>query len=129
LKTSLYLFALQFAIWKPTLFLKCKPNHIWTNAFSIHVGPLWEANTNAQFILYPYATTTYCSFYLTKVDKSITREMRIIWDKCKCEKTKAFEQIKKLRNAFLNAQQMSIQQAIHICLSIPYIIQQDHSNS
>ncbi len=27
---------------------KRKPNDIQTNTFSIHVGPLWEANTNAQ---------------------------------------------------------------------------------
>ncbi len=39
-------------------------------------------------------------------------------DKCKHEKTTTFERIKKLRNAFLNAQQMSIQQAIHLYLSI-----------
>ncbi len=40
-------------------------------------------------------------------------------DKCKCEEIETYEWIKKLRNAFLNAQQMSIQQAVHICLSIP----------
>ncbi len=45
--------------------------------------------------------------------------MQIILDKCKNEETKTPRQIKKLRNAFLNAQQMLIQQAIHICLSIP----------
>jgi hypothetical protein len=34
--------------------------------------------------------------------------MKIILNKCKHEKTKTFERIKKLGNAFLNAQQMSI---------------------
>jgi hypothetical protein len=42
-----YLFALQSTIWKLPLVLKCKPNDIRTNVFNIHVGPLWEANTNA----------------------------------------------------------------------------------
>jgi hypothetical protein len=88
-----YLFALQSTMWNLTLVLKCKPNDIWTNVFNIHVGPLWEANRNAQFILDPYATTTYCTFYLTKVDKSITQEMQFILNKCKCEETKTFEQI------------------------------------
>jgi hypothetical protein len=55
--------------------------------------------------------------------------MKIILDKCKCEETKTFKQILKLGNVFLNAQQMSIQQVVHICLSIPYIIEQYHSNS
>ncbi len=115
----MYLLALKCKIWKPTLFLKCKPNDIWTNVFNIHARPLCEANTNAQFILDPYIPTIYCTFYLTKINKFVTREIKIILNKCKCEETNAFEQIKKLKNAFLNAQKMSIQQTIHICVSIP----------
>jgi hypothetical protein len=45
--------------------------------------------------------------------------MQVILDRCKCGETQAFEWIKKLGNAFKNAQQISIQHAIHICLSIP----------
>jgi hypothetical protein len=45
--------------------------------------------------------------------------MQIILDKCKNEEIKTPWQIKKLGTAFLNAQQMLIQQAVHICLSIP----------
>jgi hypothetical protein len=48
----------------------------------------------------------------------VTQDMQILLDKCKCEKTKTFEWTKKLRNAFLNPQQMSIQQVIHLSLSI-----------
>ncbi len=46
LNEKIYLIALQCTIWTPTLFLKCKPNDIQTNDFNIHVGPLWETNTN-----------------------------------------------------------------------------------
>jgi hypothetical protein len=45
--------------------------------------------------------------------------MKIISNKCKHEQTKTFEHIKQLGNVFLNAQQMSIQQVVHITLSIP----------
>jgi hypothetical protein len=45
--------------------------------------------------------------------------MKILLNKCKHEQIEAYECIKKLGNAFLNAQQMSIQQTIHITLSIP----------
>jgi hypothetical protein len=67
------------------LFLKHKWNDIRTNAFSIHVGPLWEINIDAQFIVDPYTLVVYYIFYLTKVDKSIMWEMQIILDKCKCD--------------------------------------------
>jgi hypothetical protein len=89
-----------------------------TNVFGIHVKPLWGANIDAQYILNPYATTSYCTFYLTKIDKIVVLKMKIILNKCKHEKTKAFEHIKKLGNAFLNAQQMCAQ-VVHITLSIP----------
>jgi hypothetical protein len=45
------------------------------NVFNTHVRPLWEANTHAQFILDPYVVAAYYTFYLTKIDKSITQEM------------------------------------------------------
>ncbi len=66
-----YLLALLRAIQKLTFFLKHKPNDVRTNVFSIHARSLWEANINAQFILDPY-TTTYCTSYLTKVNKFVT---------------------------------------------------------
>jgi hypothetical protein len=104
-----YLFALQCTIWKPSLFLKHNPNDIQTNAFNICAWLLCETNIDAQFILDPCIVIIYCTFYLTKVDKYVTQELQIILDKCKCEKSKAFEWIKILGNAFLNAQHMSIQ--------------------
>ncbi len=73
--------------------MKHKPNDIQTNAFNIHAGPLWEINTNAQFILDPYATLVYYISYLTKIDKSMTWEMQIILDKYKCDETQASERI------------------------------------
>jgi hypothetical protein len=79
---------------------------------------MWEANTDAQYILDPYFVVAYCIFYLTKINKSITQEMQSMLNKCRHEQYEPFEQIKKLGNIFLNAQQMSIQQAMHISLSI-----------
>jgi hypothetical protein len=59
-----YILALRSTLQKPTLFFKQKPNDIQTNVCK-HVGPLWEANTNAQFILDPYVASVYCTSYLT----------------------------------------------------------------
>jgi hypothetical protein len=67
-----YLFALQCTIQKPTLLLKCNPNDISRNAFNIHAWFLWETNIDAHFILNPYIVATYCTSYLTKVDKYVT---------------------------------------------------------
>jgi hypothetical protein len=76
-----YILGLKYAIKKPTSFLKCKPNDICTNVFGIYVGPLWEANIDTQYILDPYATTSYFTSYLTKIDEFVTQEMKIILEK------------------------------------------------
>jgi hypothetical protein len=44
-----------------------------TNPFGIHVENLWQANTNVQFILDLYATTSYYTSYLTKIEKRVTK--------------------------------------------------------
>ena len=80
---------------------------------------MWFANTDIQFILDPYATTTYCTSYMTKVDKSMTTELKSILQKCITDKIDANIRILKLGNAFLNAQQMLAQLAIYLILSIP----------
>jgi hypothetical protein len=49
----MYILALCSTIQKPKLFSKWKPNDIWTNVYGNHVGSLWEANIDAQFILDP----------------------------------------------------------------------------
>ncbi len=45
--------------------------------------------------------------------------MKIILEKCKFEQIETLKWIKKLGTPFLNAQQMSIQQVVHISLFIP----------
>jgi hypothetical protein len=62
-------------------------NNICINVFGMHARPLWGANTNSQYILDPYAATSYCTSYLTKIDKYAIQEMKIIINKYKHEQT------------------------------------------
>jgi hypothetical protein len=47
---------------------------------------LWKANINAQFILDPYVAIADYIYYLTKINKFVTQKMKVILDKCQCEK-------------------------------------------
>jgi hypothetical protein len=76
-----YILGLWHAIQKPTLFFKCKPNDICINVFGIYVWPLWETNIDTQYILDPYAITSYFTFNSTKIDKFVTQEMKVILEK------------------------------------------------
>jgi hypothetical protein len=56
------------------------------NVFGIHVGPLREANIDAKYVLDPYTTSSYCIYYLTKINKCLIQKMKIILDKHKKNK-------------------------------------------
>ncbi len=56
--------------------IKWKDTH--TNVFGIHVRPLRGANIDAQYILDPYVATSCCTSYLTKINRFVTQEMKII---------------------------------------------------
>jgi hypothetical protein len=51
---------------KPTILLQRLRKDIQTNPFGIHVGNLWQANIDVQFIRDLYVATSYCTSYLTK---------------------------------------------------------------
>jgi len=93
--------------------LKRQVKDIKTNAYAIKVVALWEVNTNIQFILDPYVVASYCTSYLTKIDKTITNEFQTIIKKCKNENVDANLRVRKLGNVFLNVCLINI---FYICI-------------
>jgi hypothetical protein len=60
-----YMLALRSKLQNPIIFFKQNPIDIHTNSYGEFISKLWQANTNAQFILDPYAIASYCTSYLT----------------------------------------------------------------
>jgi hypothetical protein len=69
---KVHILSLKSKLTKLHIFLKRTLKNIKINAFSIHVAHLWFANIDIQFILNPYVIGTYCTSYMTKINKSIT---------------------------------------------------------
>jgi hypothetical protein len=80
---------------------------------------MWNENIDEQYVLKAYATTSYCTSYMTKVDKSMTREFRRIHKENERIHIDVMQMIHMLGNTLLNLQQMFAQQAVHIALSLP----------
>jgi GTP-binding protein EngB required for normal cell division len=72
---------------------------IRTNAYVIKVAPLWEANTNTQFILDPIHYNKLLHIIFTKIDKSTTNEFKPSLKNVD-ENIDANLRIKKLSNVF-----------------------------
>lgn len=71
LTESDYIQAIQSTLKQPMVSLKQKPSHTWINSFIMGMPNLGNANTDAQYVLNAYATASYFSSYMTKVDKCI----------------------------------------------------------
>jgi len=102
-----YINASKVKLKKPTNFLQRSCKDIGRNSFGICVGNLWQVSMDVQFILYPYVVISYYTYYLTKIDKTITRELKTIIINCNENKNQTKLHIQKLGNTFLNVQQMS----------------------
>jgi hypothetical protein len=48
---------------------------------------------DTQVKLDPYVVASYCTSYLTNVNKNFMQELHTMLEKCKVEKTKAFQHI------------------------------------
>jgi hypothetical protein len=73
-----YIQLIQSTLKQPTIFLKQKPSHIWNNSFAKDMPNMWNTNIDAQYVLNAYIATSYCTSYMTKVDKSMTSAFRRI---------------------------------------------------
>jgi hypothetical protein len=80
---------------------------------------MWKENTNVQYVLNAYAATSYCTSYMTKVEKSMTSAFKIILKEHERSHIDVIQMIHALGNTLLNLQKMSTQQAVHIALSPP----------
>jgi hypothetical protein len=114
-----YIQAIQITLKQPTLFLKGKLFHIWNNSFSKDMSVMWKANTDAQYVLNAYATKSYYTLYMMKIDKSMTYAFRKIRKEHERSHIDAIQMTHTLGNRLLSLQQMSTQRAIHISLSLP----------
>jgi len=91
---------------------------VWINAFAKKIPSLWQANTDAQFILDAYVAVAYSSFYMTKLDRSMKTSFKQIRENCISYGDNKIETIRKLGNTLINMQQMSSRQVVHISLSL-----------
>jgi hypothetical protein len=114
-----YIQCIQSTLKQPTIFLKRKLLHIWNNSFSKYQPVMWNANTDAQYVLNAYATTSYCASYMEKVDKSMTSAFRRIHKEHERNHIDTMQMIRALGNTLLNLQQISAQQTVHVALSLP----------
>lgn len=114
-----YITAIRASISNPTVFLKRSVKEVRINSYNANVLRAWRANLDVQFILDVYACATYVASYITKSQRGMSELLRKATEEARQGNQTIKQQIKAVGNKFLNAVEISAQEAVYICLQLP----------
>ncbi|XP_053383841.1 uncharacterized protein LOC123535686 [Mercenaria mercenaria] len=112
-----YLYALSITKRGKTVVLKRQPKEIFINCYNTTLLLAWQANLDVQYCLDPYACIAYMVAYITKDEREMSKVFQnVAKEMCNHDWS---DQLKSCANAFLNARELSAQEAVYRLLSLP----------
>ena len=114
-----YVLAVRSSITSATVFLKRSPSEIRVNNYNPHCLKAWRANMDLQYVLDVYACASYIAAYVTKAQRGMSELLRKACTEAKNGNKDIREQVRTIGNKFLNAVEISAQEAVYICLGLP----------
>jgi len=108
-----YFLAVRSTIRRPTLFLKRGPKDVWINPYCKKIAELHQSNMDVQFIFDPYACALYIVNYINKSDRGMSKLLRKAVQEAKDGNKNIKESLRAIANVFLNASEISAQEAIY----------------
>lgn len=86
-----YINSIRIALTRPKYFLKRESNEVGYNSYNPCIRDMWQANTDLQFTLDPYAAVSYIANYITKDETGVAKLLKEAAD----ESNERAENIKK----------------------------------
>lgn len=114
-----YVSAIRSSIKATTVFLKRSPQEIRINNYNKATLEAWRANIDVQFVLDVYACATYVASYVTKAQRGMSELLRKATEEARQGNQSLKQQVRCVGNKFLNAVELSAQEAAYICLQLP----------
>ena len=112
--------AIRWNIKRNTLFLKRTPSEIMINSYNTKLLKAWQANIDIQYVLDPYACATYILSYITKGQRGMSRLIEKASEEAKLGNKDITNRIRHIGNKFLNAVEVSAQEAVYLVLQMPF---------
>ncbi|XP_065214928.1 uncharacterized protein LOC135841724 [Planococcus citri] len=114
-----YIMIIRSSLHTTTVFLKRLPRQMKINGYNKDILELHQANIDVQFITDTYACVQYVCNYINKSTKGISKLMYdVMKDIEKRGNVSLKEKLKAVANKFINASEMSAQEAVYYCLSM-----------
>ena len=120
LTQSEYIQAIRYLLKRPTLLLKRSPSEIRINNYNTNLLKAWRANMDLQFVLDPYACAVYYILsYITKGQRGMSKLLETASKEANAGNKDIVHRIRHIGNKFLNAVEISAQEAVYLVLQMP----------
>ncbi len=116
-----YLSAISTSIKGPTVFLKRSLKEIRINPYMKNLLGAWRANHDIQFVTDAYACATYITNYISKCQKGMSTLLQNAVKEARKGNESLRKQVRFIGNVFLNASEMSAQEAVYLTLQLPLV--------
>ena len=113
-----YLKAVQTSVQTEKVFLKRRPIECRINPYMKDLLGVWNANHDVQYVLDAYACAMYIVSYINKTAKGMSRLMAEACDEARKGNKTLKESVKHIGNKFLNAVEISAQEAAYLILQL-----------
>ena len=114
---SSYILAIRYSLKRQTLFLRRTPKEIRINNYNHNLLAAWQANMDLQYVLDPYACAVYILSYITKGQRGMSKLLEEASNEAwKSHGENIPKQIRHIGNKFLNAVEISAQEAVYLPL-------------
>ena len=114
-----YILAIRSSLKSATIFLKRTPSEIRVNAYNPVLIKAWRANMDIQFVTNVFACAMYIASYVTKSQRGMSELLRKAADEAKLnDGSNIRQQLRAVGNKFLNAVEISAQEACYILLQL-----------
>ena len=115
-----YILCVRNLLTHDEVIIRRKPSALLVNVFNPKALALWQANMDLQYILDPYAAVNYVVHYMMKTDSGVSKAMEAVMrtlERCPASQDEMYYRV---GNAFLNAHEMSGQEAAYLALGMPF---------
>ncbi|CAC5385252.1 unnamed protein product [Mytilus coruscus] len=119
LKDPDYILAVRSSIAAPTVFLKRSLQEVRVNSYSAACLKAWRANMDLQFVIDVYACAIYIASYITKTQRGMSELLTAACKEANSGNKTIREQVRLISKNFLNAFEISAQEASYLSLQLP----------
>ena len=114
-----YVKAIRSSLKSAKVFLKRTPAEIRVNGYMKSLVTAWQANHDLQFVLDAYACAMYIVSYVSKSQRGMSTVLDQACKEARKGNKELKSQVRHIGNKFLNAVEVSAQEAVYLTLQLP----------